>query len=69
MGAYSVQVDGGGDDFNVAEGELGALSDDDSVDGDEGGAVVVESVAVAALLVRVEVDPADLRGKRTARIS
>jgi len=57
----ALQVDRGGDNFNVVQGELGALGDDLAVEGDERAAVVVESVAIAALLVGVEVETAGLR--------
>lgn len=58
MRAHLLNVDRGNDDFYVVEGKLGALSNDVAVQSDEGAAVVVESITVAALLVRVEVDPA-----------
>lgn len=63
-----LDVNGGNDDFYVVEGELGALGDDVAVQSDEGAAVVVESVAVAALLVGVEVDTTGLYAKGSARI-
>ena len=63
MSSNGIEIDGSGDDFDVVEGELGSLSEDDSVQDDHGGTVVVESISVAALLVRVEVDSTDL-GKR-----
>jgi hypothetical protein len=59
-----LQVDGRGNDLDIIEGELGALSDDLTVQGDEGAAVVVKAVAVAALLVGIKVETAGLcRGK------
>ena len=60
VGADPLQVDGGADDFDVVERELGTLRDHLTVQGDEGAAVVVQPVAVATLLVRVEVQPARL---------
>lgn len=53
MCSDALQVDRGRDDFDVVEGELGALGDDLAVEGDEGAAVVVQAVAVTALLVGV----------------
>lgn len=57
-------MDSGGDDLDVVERKLRALGDDAAVEGDEGAAVVVEAVAVAALLVRVQVQAAGLRLER-----
>jgi hypothetical protein len=59
--AYILDVDCRGDDLDVREGELRALSDDTPVKRDHRAAVVVQPVAVAAALVRVEVHPAELR--------
>jgi len=55
-----LKIDGGGYDFDVVEGELGALSDDFSVEGDEGTSIVVESISVTSLLICVEVETARL---------
>ena len=49
-----------GDDLDVSEGELGALCDDAPVQRDHRAAIVVQSVAVAAALVSVEVHTAEL---------
>lgn len=57
-------MDSGGDDLDVVERELRALGDDAAVEGDEGAAIVVEAVAVAALLVSVQVQAAGLRLER-----
>jgi hypothetical protein len=56
----ALKVDGRGNDFDVVEGELGTLSDDLTVEGDERTAVVVKAVAVAALLIGVKVETAGL---------
>lgn len=60
MSAHFLDVHSGGDDLDVVERELRALSDDLAVEADERAAVVVETVAVASLLVRVEVDTTSL---------
>ena len=60
--AHVLHVDRRAHDLHVVERELRALGDDLAVHGDERAAVVVEAVAVAALLVRVEVDAAGLMG-------
>jgi len=60
MGPDRAEVDRRADDLDVGERELGALGEDDAVRDDKGAAVIVEPVAVAALLVGVEVDAAEL---------
>lgn len=59
--AHILYVDRRSDDLNVLERELRALCDDVPICRDQRAAVVVKPVAVAALLVRVKVDAADLR--------
>lgn len=58
--AHIFEVYRGGDHFDVIERELRALADNVAVDDDQGTAVVIEAVAVTALLVGVEVDAAEL---------
>jgi hypothetical protein len=60
VGTHVLDVDRRRDDLDVREGELRALRDDASVKRDHGAAVIVQPVAVAALLVRVEVHAAQL---------
>jgi len=56
----ALEIDSGRDDFDVVERELRALSDNFSVEGDEGASIVVESISVTSLLIRVEVETARL---------
>ncbi|KAI3479823.1 hypothetical protein L1887_58119 [Cichorium endivia] len=58
--AHIVQIHRRRDDLHIVERELRALRDDDAVDRDERAAIVVEPVAVAALLVGVQIDAAQL---------
>lgn len=53
-------VDSSRDDFNVIEGELGALSNDTSIDRNQGTAIIIESISVASLLVCIQVDSSQL---------
>lgn len=54
------EVDGRCYYFDVVQRELRTLSDDFAVNDDESTAVVVEAIAVATLLVRVEIDASEL---------
>ena len=57
------EVDGRRDDIDVLEAELVALRDDLAVERDQGAAVVVHAIAIAAALIRVEVHTAELEGR------
>jgi hypothetical protein len=63
VSTHFLDVDSGGNDLDVVERELRALSDDLAIEADEGAAVIVETVAVASLLVGVEVDTTGLDGE------
>ena len=58
---HVLDIDRRGDDLNIREGELRALCDDTPVERDHRAAIIVQPVAVAALLVRVEVHAAQLQ--------
>lgn len=60
VGTNVFKVNGGCHDLDVVEGELGALCNNFPVHSNHGAAVVVQAVAVAALLVRVQVDSSEL---------
>jgi hypothetical protein len=62
---HVLDVDRSGDDLYVREGELRALSDDATVERYHRAAIVIQPVAVASLLVRVEVHAAELRLSET----
>ena len=55
--AYVLDVDRRSDNLDVLKGELRALRNDTAVDDDHSAAVIVKSVAVATLLIGVQVDP------------
>ena len=55
-----LEVECGGDDLDVVQTELGALRDNLAITGNHGAAVVVKAVAVASLLIRVQVDTTEL---------
>lgn len=61
VGTYVLDIDGRGDHLDVLQRKLRALRDDAPVDDDHRASVVVQAVAVAALLVRVQVDAASLQ--------
>lgn len=58
--AYSLEVDSSSNDFNIGKRELRALRKDDAVQCNHTGAIVVEAIAIAALLIRVEVNATEL---------
>ncbi len=60
---HVLDVDRSGDDLHVREGELRALSDDAPVECYHRAAIVIQPVAVASLLVRVEVHATELSQK------
>jgi hypothetical protein len=62
-------VDRSGDDLYVREGELRALSDNAPVERYHRAAIVIQPVAVASLLVRVEVHAAELHRKKAGCLS
>ena len=64
MCTYVLDVDRRGHDLDVVQAELRALRDDLAVQRDHRAAVVVQAIAVAALLVRVQVDAAELQGRQ-----
>ena len=55
-----LEVDGGDGDLDLLERELLRLGEDVAVEGDEGGAVEVGPLAVAAPEVRLDCDMGDL---------
>lgn len=55
MRANVLQVKGGGDYFNVVEGELGTLRNNLPVAGDHGAPIVVETISVTSLLVGIQI--------------
>ena len=57
---HGLEIERGGRNFHLVERELAALGDDTPVERDERRAVVVQSLAIAALLVGVEVDSSQL---------
>lgn len=63
MRSHFLDIDRRCYDFDVVERELRALSNNHSIDGDEGTPVVIESIAVAPLLIRIEINPTELRDR------
>ena len=61
---YVLDVDCRGDNLHVCEGELRTLRNDASVERYHRAAVIVQPVAVASLLIRVEVHAAELYKNR-----
>jgi hypothetical protein len=61
---HILDVDRSGDDLYVREGELRALSDNAPVERYHRAAIIIQPVAVASLLVRVEIHAAELHGKK-----
>lgn len=55
-----LDVDSGRDDFNIVQRKLAALSDDVTIDSYHSASIVVQPVAVAALLIGIEVNAAEL---------
>ena len=62
--SHVLNIDRGGDYLYVREGELRALSDNAPVECYHRAAIVIQPVAVASLLVRVEVHAAELYKKK-----
>lgn len=58
--AYFFNVHSSSDHFYIVQGKLGALSDNFTIDDNHGTAIVVESVAVTALLVGIEINASAL---------
>ena len=65
--AHVLNVDRRRDDLDVGEGELRALGDDAPVERDHRTTVVVQSITIAALLVRIEVHTAELHRQQGVR--
>jgi hypothetical protein len=55
-----LEVQRGRDHLDVRQGELRSLGDNLSVEGNQRGPIVIEPVAIASLLVGVEVDTSEL---------
>lgn len=60
MRSNSFEIDGGCDDLDIGQGELRALSEDDAIESNHTGTIVVETITVASLLIGVEVDTTEL---------
>jgi hypothetical protein len=67
VSSHILDVNRGGDDFNIVEGELRALGDNLPVQCDYGGAIVVKSVSIAALLICIQIDTPELANVDTSR--
>ena len=57
---HRFKINGGGDDLDFGQGKLRALSEDLPVESDHAGAIVVQAVPVASLLIRIKVDTTEL---------
>lgn len=66
--AYFFNVHSSSDHFNIVQGELGALSDNFTVDNNHCTAIVVESVTVAALLVGIEINASTLNNTSSVTV-
>lgn len=55
-----IEIQRTSNDLHVIQGELTSLSDDAAIEGDQGAAIIVESIAIAALLIGIEVDATQL---------
>lgn len=60
MRAYIFDINGGRHDFDIVQGELGALCDNLAVQCDKCTSIIIETVSVAALLVSIEIYAAKL---------
>lgn len=69
MRTHILDVDRSRDHLHVRKGELRALSDNAPVERYHRAAIIVQPVAVASLLVRVEVHAAELHRKKTGCLS
>lgn len=58
--AYFFNVHSSSDHLDIVQGKLGALSDNFTVDDDHSTAIIVKSVAVASLLVGIEINASAL---------
>ena len=63
MSTDVLNVNGGCDNFDVVERELGTLRNDTPIKGNKGTTIIIKPVAIATLLVSIEVYTTKLNGK------